>query len=1076
MSNIYAQYVNREPDLKKTIDEAVINDTGARTLGWGEYYKNNKQYLDGLWSALSDKRKEIFGEKAKETGFKVFGQLSSGVYSPSEAGKRMMARDWHKGLRYFAGQGLLEGETVVGMEGGSGETRGLDTYTVLNHKAVGDTPVKNVIRLNAEGNSYKDDAAQINAYNNFGNSHWNNSGKNEARALPGAKFSIKDGKLTYAKDFVGSGLTANYDAIAKSFNDSQGGNYKALMGGALGALYDYYQSDFTGGDFNTFSGYYLKNKVPKKAASDYAQPPMGTFDSTYYAGTGRGQAALQRWKDAQKSVLGYLPDLDVVGGYGIENTEDNIKLFLHGTYTDIKNSGIADKDNRGNAAEETVASDNYFENWNKLSDAEQQAFRDDLLGLTQGTASGGVTVDWSEPFITDEEGNIVYETDEFGNQTPVVNPDGISFLESSVFNVFGKKDLEQQDRFQALALDLLKTSVDKLNAERKREQELNIYKGLPGFNEIYGANSTIANSLIGDSGIGGYLSMAGVNVDRLTESLEDQLSGATGISNNSSVYNWQKWFDETLLDRYENLQEITGQLGADVEGLDPILDTAKWNSFQSEIEKLDPETQAEEWNKLMDDNGLARGLSKERALEIKDPNNWKALLEKYDLDTNLNKEEAIDILTNSENEINRIYTIEDEFRNKFIDEYIKPRFDQSKSMDEFISYLDTLDEDEQNVFQTQDAMTALKNVASAHAAAKLSQIQAIPDQTFDYEFYFDPTTAIDPREGFEGPRDNDYRKQAERVQADYATALANPDAVIEGTKTKAFPNGITWNQYAYYYGIDLKNKEQFSRLHYDAIGKNLAYDPAKDVTSVADIKGYIVDTVIPKVSEAKLDLGDASFSQFTTPAEFADHLLEGIDPTENNPEWKEILDQFGLDIETSLDELKEYIIDITRTGAAKEIRESIKFLNEKKLKPTQDRLGVTYIERDEDAVDIEPENQSSLYQIFADAGYAGTEDEFFTDFMPDADRGDIEMITQALPGGTGFNLSEISSDPFAAMSQIGAFMGSTDSDIFGSGDQNRDSDEDPAENYFSLFGDDEKDSYYSDAGRDYISEYTTFFK
>jgi hypothetical protein len=96
--------------------------------------------------------------------------------------------------------------------------------------------------------------------------------------------------------------------------------------------------------------------------------------------------------------------------------------------------------------------------------------------------------------------------------------------------------------------------------------------------------------------------------------------------------------------------------------------------------------------------------------------------------------------------------------------------------------------------------------------------------------------------------------------------------------------------------------------------------------------------------------------------------------------------------------------------------------------------------------------------------------------MPDADRGDIEMITQALPGGTGFNLSEISSDPFAAMSQIGAFMGSTDSDIFGSGDQDRDSDEDPAENYFSLFGDDEKDSYYSDAGRDYISEYTTFFK
>ena len=163
------------------------------------------------------------------------------------------------------------------------------------------------------------------------------------------------------------------------------------------------------------------------------------------------------------------------------------------------------------------------------------------------------------------------------------------FLEGSVFNVFGKKDLEQQDKFQALALDVLKTSMDKLNAERARERELDIFRGLPGFDEIYGANSTIANSIIGDSGIGGFLSMAGMNVDAMTESLENQLSGVTGISNNSSVYNWQKWFDETLLQRYEELEEITGKLGADIEGLDPILNNAQWNSFQSKIESIDPE-------------------------------------------------------------------------------------------------------------------------------------------------------------------------------------------------------------------------------------------------------------------------------------------------------------------------------------------------------------------------------------------------------------------------------------------------------------------------------------------------------
>ena len=678
MSNIYADYVKREPDLLPYFDGIVL-DPGkgdayynGRIKGWDEYYRAHNTYLSGVWKALPSDQKQEFIDTAKNSNFLALtgGDSKDANERAIRAAKRVMARDWHKGVRYFSKKG------AVGTDKGSGQQRGHHTYSVQQHDSVGDIPVKNVVTLTSNGQAYLNPGEQTKAYNNFGNSHWNNYGKNEARALPGAKFSVKNGKLSYDSSFVGSGLKENYDNIAKSFNDSQGGNYKALMEGALGSLYDRYSSDFTGGDFNTFSGYYLENKVPKKASGDYAQPPMGTFDSTYYAGTSRGQAALQRWKDAQQSVLGYLPDLDVVGGYGVSNTENNIRLFLHGTYTDIKNSGIPDKDNRGNAEEDTVASDNYWENWNKLTDAEQEVFRDQLLGLTEGTASGGLTVGWDEPFVKDEEGNIVYEVDEFGNQTPLVNPDAVSFLESSVFNVFGKKDLEQQDKFQSLALDVLKTTVDKLNAERKRENELNIYRGLPGFNEIYGANSTIANSLIGDSGIGGYLSMAGINTDRLTESLEEGLSGVTGISNNSSVYNWQKWFDETLLDRYENMEEITGKLNADIEGLDPILDTAKWNSFQQKINEIDPETQPEEWNAFMDSNDLARGLSRERALEIKDPNNWKALLEKYDLDTNLNKEEAVELLTNSENEINRIYTIEDTFREKFIDEYIKPRFDQ----------------------------------------------------------------------------------------------------------------------------------------------------------------------------------------------------------------------------------------------------------------------------------------------------------------------------------------------------------------------------------------------------------------
>ena len=1134
--DLYGKYVGREKnnqgvfDLQEELAKNVSSQE-AKTRGWNTYYDAHKGFLDGdgteenkgLWGKIGNDRQNNYidylkgglktvtlytadGEPYNETYIdqntaagKWLAEIIKGQEKANKAinlwsnvneqkqnsllehaAKRRMAFDWHNGIGEFGspGPGYPPGNSTERNNG-----KGLNTYSTLEMEGTDGSITTHTTTLTPDSEQYIDQKAADETANKYGRFHWDYYGKNESRVLPGSKFKVENGKVTYDKQFVGTGLQQNYDNIAKSFNESQGGNYKGLIEGAVNSLPDKYIEDIIRfddqgrreGDINTFDGYYLDNKITSKAPGDYAQPPSfavdGTgFDAEYYGTqTTHGQAALQRWSDAQTGVLGALPDLDVVGPYGIANTPNNINLFLHGTYTDIKNSGIPDKDNRGNAAEATAASNAYFENWNTIPEEQQQAYRDDLLGLTTTSqGSGSPTVDWDEPFVLDADGNIVYEVDEFGNQTPLVNPDAISFLESSVFNVFGKKDLEQQDKFKALSLDLLQTSMDKLNEERARERELNMYMGLPGFDEIYGANSTIANSLLGDSGIGGFLSMAGVNVDKMTESLEDDLSNVTGISNNSSVYNWQKWFDETLLERYETMEEITGKLQADVEGLDPILNRNQWNNFQTSINNTEPGT--EEWQALMDANNLPRSVSKERALEIKNPDNWSALLNKYDLDPDLTKEETIEILSNEENEIAKIYTIEDEFRTSFIEDYIKPRFDQSKSMDEFISYLDSLDEDEQNIFQTQDAMQALKNVASAHASAKLNMIQATPDQTFDSAFYFDPTTAIDTREGFEGPKDEDYRKQAERVQNDYEIANTNPNAIVEGSQSDFNPQGVTWAQYAYYYGVDLSNQDQFARLHYDAIGKGIAFDPAKDVTSLADIKGYIVDTVIPAVSEAKLDLGDAAFSAFTTPEEFADELLKGIDPTENNPEWKEVLETFGLEVDSSLDEVKDYIIDITRTGAAQEIRETIKYLNEKKLTPTQERIGVSYIEREEDANPTDPEGQTALFQIFSDAGYAGTQDEFFTEFMPDADRADIEFITQGMAGGGGFNLEEVSSDPFAALSQIGGLMGDAD-DVFSAGSVDYDDEEDS--NYFSLF--DEPEDSYSDAGRDYIKEYTSFF-
>ena len=79
---------------------------------------------------------------------------------------------------------------------------------------------------------------------------------------------------------------------------------------------------------------------------------------------------------------------------------------------------------------------------------------------------------------------------------------------------------------------------------------------------------------------------------------------------------------------------------------------------------------------------------------------------------------------------------DEDFKTNFIDKYLKPSFDTSRSMDEFISYMD-VQEDEQNIFQTQSALDGLKTLASSQAKFKLDQIKS-ESGDFNYKFYFNP--------------------------------------------------------------------------------------------------------------------------------------------------------------------------------------------------------------------------------------------------------------------------------------------------------------------------------------------------
>ena len=98
-----------------------------------------------------------------------------------------------------------------------------------------------------------------------------------------------------------------------------------------------------------------------------------------------------------------------------------------------------------------------------------------------------------------------------------------------------------------------------LKSEAKSEDALgnigkgigNMLSGFGTFSEIFDVNKTLTDSLLNDTGIGGYLPFAGGSSGLSAEALEDQLKGVTGVRN-EVVYNWQEWFDNSIKEKYQN--------------------------------------------------------------------------------------------------------------------------------------------------------------------------------------------------------------------------------------------------------------------------------------------------------------------------------------------------------------------------------------------------------------------------------------------------------------------------------------------------------------------------------------------
>jgi len=390
--------------------------------------------------------------------------------------------------------------------------------------------------------------------------------------------------------------------------------------------------------------------------------------------------------------------------------------------------------------------------------------------------------------------------------------------------------------------------------------------------------------------------------------------------------------------------------------------------------------------------------------------------------------------------------IESQFARNFIDQYLIPRFNTARSMDEFVEYID-IRQEEQNPFQTQDMLNAVSLVADLRAKQYLDQIKSTNPRYFNSSFYFNPSG--------DKARESQYADQARVVAQDWEAAK------------KGDPY---WAQQAYRFGIDLNDKDAFARIHFQVKGQGRGYDGADDILNAGKVRDQIYNNILPALKEEALRQGSV-FGQFVTPEEFADEMLRGLDPDDKST-WQEVLQRYGLtDFKGTVDELKQYVVETLRTGSAQKIREEIKYLNEKRQRPTQQVLGLTYIERPEDYKDEMATPQTELYKTFQSAGYQGTEDEFYTNFFPDLDRSEQTILTKAGSDKALQSYGLDLSDPFASLGTIESFF---DERTTGGKEEGGDT----SASFFRLGLDDEDEEtdYKSKTGTQILGEFTSMFK
>jgi hypothetical protein len=640
----------------------------------------------------------------------------------------------------------------------------------------------------------------------------------------------------------------------------------------------------------------------------------------------------------------------------------------------------------------------------------------------------------------------------------------LSEYDTALTKVASEAEIKQTEKAAIFQKQFLEDSRKALIDAKKAEQKFDLLSGTSFGQEILGMRENIANSILQESGVGGILSMGGQKKDDLAQKFNLSLdTGKVFGSNNGLLYNWEKWFFDEIEKKYAGGLDVPNDY---VPGYQRNIDNGfvtedqvkSWKQYDDAYDTLkkDPgnisaqqkvnatnlpkdyvpvekrKTTKQEWldyeaarrsKGWVDNDTLASWSDYDDAYNtLNNPNATEE--EKQAAQAIYNKKPA-DYLDPSKRIDSDI-----QFAQDFFNDYLLPRFNASKSISEFRDYID-VDKDKQNIFQTEDRLQSLKNAAESASVSWMKALDSLGTSKFNSEYYFDPGKYyLEKGVGTEGKSPvllgeqfqkewgstvpDQYIKQKTDIENDWEKAKAGQTTKDDNG------NDINWQAKAYLYGFDLNNKEDFAKLHYELLGQARQYDSAPDVFNPRIAQIYLKQVLTPYLADKYAKIGTV-FGQFVNPEEFADEFVNKLDPLKNKEQTEKVLKLYGLDPNTEdLSQLKQMISESIRSSDALDIRAQIKKLNQESETPTQELLGVEYIQRASDKREEAIKSDDALFNRFKSAGYQGTQEEFYSDFMPDATEEDKEIFKSMYSGKAPSDLYKFkpTGDPFADLGKL----------------------------------------------------------